>query len=364
MAEQNGSDVTLQQLDQSPPEKSLTTLRARKALRIAGSAALRIPTLILVWLMVGASGLHLLTGQGFLHSFYLAFIMLSTVGSQEPTPLDDGTKVFIIIYLALGLGIFAYSGFKFGQILLSSDLRSLWERRRMEKLIAQMSGHFIICGYGRMGRELSAYLHARNEPFVIIDEDESLLTPEMKEDGWMFLTGDAANDETLERAGILHARGLTTVLPTDADNLYVVLSARLLNSQIPIVARAADDRAAHKMRQAGATRVINPLSSGAIRMARFMISPSIENFVEVAESRGLDWEIADVNIPDSSPLINQALKDTPLREAGIMLLGVCRESGDTYFPPPGDLTLHANDNLFAFGSSENLKRLNDLLLGN
>ena len=96
-------------------------------------------------------------------------------------------------------------------------------------------------------------------------------------------------------------------------------------------------------------------------MARLMISPSIENFVEVAERRGVDWEIADVNVPEASPLVSQALRDTPLREAGIMLLGVCRDSGETYFPPPGDLTLQANDNLFAFGSAENLKRLNDLL---
>lgn len=322
---------------------------------------IQIPMLLLAMLLFGAIVLHWLTGQGLLHSFYIAFILLATVGSQEPKPLDDGTKIFVIGYLTAGLGIFAYSAFQFGQILVNADLRTIWERRRMERLIGKLEGHFIICGYGRMGQELCDYLHERSEPFVIVDEDEDLMTPQMKEDGWLFLAGDATQDEVLLQAGIETARALTTVLPTDADNLYVVLSARLLNSDIQIVARAGDDRAAQKMQQAGATRVINPLSSGAIRMARFMLSPSIENFVEVAESQGVDWEIADVQIPEDSGMVGQQLKDTNLREAGIMLLGVRRQSGENFFPPPGDLALLANDNLFAFGSSEDLSRLMTLL---
>ena len=324
---------------------------------VAMRRLLQIPLLILVMLLFGALGLRLLTGQHFLHCFYQAFILLATVGSQEPQPLNDATMVFIIIYLSLGLGIFAYSAFQFGQILVNSNLRLVWERRKMEKEISKLSGHFIICGFGRMGQELCDYLHKRHQKFVVIDEDDELLTPEMREEGWLFLHGDATQDESLQRAGIACARALTTVLPTDADNLYVVLSARLLNANLQIVARASNDRAVRKMQQAGATRVINPLSSGAIRMARFMLSPSIENFVEVAESEGVDWEIADLQVPAHSPLVNQKLKDTSLRESGIMLLGVRRETGEKYFPPPGELTILAHDNLFAFGNSENLAKL-------
>jgi voltage-gated potassium channel len=117
------------------------------------------------------------------------------------------------------------------------------------------------------------------------------------------------------------------------------------------------------MMQAGATRVINPLSSGATRMARFMLSPSIENFVEVAESEGVDWEIADVQVPEDSPLVNRKLRDTSLRESGIMLLGVCRSTGEKHFPPPGDITINSGDSLFAFGSSDDLARLGDLIAG-
>lgn len=231
----------------------------------------------------------------------------------------------------------------------------------MQGRIRKLSRHFIVCGYGRMGQELCSYLHQRKQPFVIIDDNEELFTSEMRQEGWLFLQGDATQDEVLTQAGIENARALTSVLATNADNLYVVLSARLLSADLQIVARASDDRAAQKMMQAGATRVINPLSSGAIRMARYMLSPSIENFVEVAESEGVDWEIADVQVPEDSPLVGQELRNTMLRQSGIMLLGVCRSSGEKFFPPPGDLTIHNGDNLFAFGRSEDLSRLGHLI---
>lgn len=322
---------------------------------------IQIPLLLLAIVLVGAVGLQLLTGQPLLQCFYQAFILLATVGSQEPSPLNDATMLFVIAYLSCGLGIFAYSAFQFGQILVNADFQAVLERRRMEREISKLQDHFLICGYGRMGQELAGYLAHRKQQFVIIDQDAELFRSQMSEAGWLFTVGDATQDEVLRRAGIERARALTTVLPTDADNIYVVLSARLLSANLQIVARAGDDRATQKMMLAGATRVINPLSSGAIRMARFMLSPSIENFVEVADSDGGDWEIADVHVPVNSPMVHQKLKDTNIREAGIMLLGVRRESGEKFFPPPGDLTINAGDNLFAFGSSENLGRLTALI---
>lgn len=322
---------------------------------------LQIPMLLTVVLVIGAVGLHLLTKQPLLTCFFQAFILLTTVGSEEPRPMTGAVMVFIMAYLACGLGLFAYSAFQFGNLLLNSDFRAIVERRRMENKIAKLSDHFIVCGFGRMGKELCEYLAQRSQPFVVIDEREDAFCAEQRQRGWLFLRGDATQDRTLENAGIANARGLTTVLPTDADNLYVVLSARLLSDGLQIVARASNDRAAQKMRQAGATRVINPLSSGAIRMARVMLSPSIENFIEVTEGGGVDWEIAEVQIPADSPLIAMALKDTQLRESGIMVLGVCRDSGEKLFPPPGDLQFESGDNVFAFGNAEDLSRLSALV---
>lgn len=322
---------------------------------------LQIPMLLTVVLVIGAVGLRLLTTQPLLTCFFHAFILLTTVGSEQPDPMTDSVMIFIMVYLACGLGLFAYSAFQFGNLLLNSDFRAIVDRRRMENTISKISDHFIICGFGRMGEELCDYLELRGQSFVVIDEREDAFSVELRQRGWLFLHGDATQDDILEVAGIKNARGLTTVLPTDADNLYVVLSARLLSDDLQIVARASNDRAAQKMQQAGATRVINPLSSGAIKMARIMLSPSIENFIEVTEGEGIDWEIAEVQIPGDSPLIAKALKDTGLRESGIMVLGVCRHSGQKLFPPPGHLQFEAGDNLFAFGNAEDLSRLSKLV---
>ena len=322
---------------------------------------IQIPLLLFALLLLGAIGIRLLTGQPLLDCFYQAVVLLTTVGSQEPHPLTAGTKMFVVAYLLGGLGVFTYSAFQFGQTVVSGELRAVLERRRMESATHRLSNHFIICGFGRMGATLCGYLDRRSQTFVIIDENPEVLRSEFRDHEWQFLEGDATQDEVLRRAGVERARGLTTVLPTDADNLYVVLSARLLAPNLQIVARASDERAVEKMQQAGATRVINPLSSGAIRMARLMLSPSIENFVDVAESHGIEWEIADVQVPDDSPLVHQRLSETPLRESGIILLGVCRSNGETHFPPPAELTIEAGDNLFAFGRSEKMTALPTLL---
>ncbi len=322
---------------------------------------LQIPMLIAALLLIGAIGLHLLTGQTLLDCFYQCIILLTTVGCREPAPLTTGTKIFIMIYLTSGIGVVTYGAVQFGQLLLNTDLQAMLERRTMEKDISKLSNHFIVCGFGRMGATLCEYLETRKQPFVVIDDNPAVFDEEFRARSWKYIPGDASQDDVLTKAGISKARGLTTVLPTDADNLYVVLSARLLCRDLQIIARASDDRAAAKMTQAGATRVMNPLSSGAIRMARFMLSPSIENFVEVAESEGVDWEIADVQVPALSVLVGRKLSESGLRDSGIMLLGVRKASGQKIFPPPGHLVIEPGDNLFAFASSDGVAKLTAML---
>ena len=141
------------------------------------------------------------------------------------------------------------------------------------------------------------------------------------------------------------------MLPTDADNVYVILSARMLNSKLQIVARASTEKAVEKMERAGASRVISPFSTGAVKMARFMINPSIEDFLEVADHRGADWELADVQIGEASALVGKQLMETDLRDRGVMVIGIRRASGERLMPPPGTAVIHAGDSLFAFGST-------------
>ena len=168
--------------------------------------------------------------------------------------------------------------------------------------------------------------------------------------------GDATDDAVLKRAGIERARSLASVLPTDADNVYVTLSARMLAPDLQIVARATEEKAVEKIQRAGATRVVSPFSSGAQKMARFMLTPSIEDFLEIADARG-DLELADVQITPESPYVGKRLQQTDLAKKGVMIIGIRRASGERLMPPPGSAEIQAGDWLFAFGSSDAVNSL-------
>lgn len=310
-----------------------------------------IAGLLLALTGVGALGFHLTTGSGLLESFYLAVITLTTLGSRDPGG-RPATMLFVIVYMIGGLSIFTYSAFQIGQMVVNAEFRQMLERRRMEREIQKLHGHFIVCGMGRMGQTICQFLAKRKHPFVVVDRDEDLVEGICKENNWHIVVGDATADDVLLRAGVQRARGLATVLATDADNVYVVLSARMLSSDVQIVARASDESAVTKLERAGATRVISPFNSGAVKMARFMLSPSIEDFLEITDDHGAELELADVQITEGSPYIGKPLAETDLRERGVMIVGIRRQNGERLLPPPGSAVIHAGDSLFAFGSTE------------
>jgi voltage-gated potassium channel len=260
--------------------------------------------------------------------------------------------LFTIAYLVCGVGIFAYSGFQLGQMVVNARLRSMWERRRMERAIDKLMHHYIVCGNGRMGRTICGYLAARKRPFVVIDNQEEKLLPLCAERGWLNILGDATNDDVLRQAGIERAQSIACVLPTDADNVYVVLAARMLNANLQIVVRASEERAVEKMQRAGADRVISPIHSSAEKMARFMLTPSIEDFLEIADAEGHGLELADVQIRENSPYVGKTLADTNLRSRGVMVIGIRRANGERLMPPDGSVVIQPGDCLFAFGNAD------------
>ena len=306
------------------------------------------------FLLLGAVAFRITEGWDWLQCCYTAVIIMTTVGlsATAQTELNPSTKLFIIGYLIFGIGIFTYCVSQLGQHLVNLQLRGYWERRAMDRTIRQLRGHYIVCGFGRMGSTVCRYLHSRHKPFVVVDTNADELAAGCHEHGWPYLVGDATNDEVLLTAGIMEAKALTTVLPTDADNVYVVLSARLLNEKLQIVARATDEKAIDKLERAGATRVVSPFSSGAVKIARFMLNPSVEDFFEINDDHGSQLELADVQIAATSPYVGKRLMDTDLREKGVMVVGIRRASGERLMPPPGAAVIQAGDCLFAFGSSQ------------
>ncbi len=307
--------------------------------------------LLLGLTVIGTVGLRVIEHAPWLDCLFMAVISLTTVGYGETVPLSSAGRWFIMAYLFAGLGIFTYAATRIGQWIISAEMRAFWEGRRMEKTLGQLQDHYIVCGLGRMGSTIARYLHERGKPFVVIDRDEPRLRAVCGEQGWPFVVGDASNDDILRHAGITRAHALTTVLTTDADNIYVVLTARMLNSSLPIIARASDDYAVQKMQHAGATRVVSPFSTGAVKMARFMLHPSIEDFLEVTDETGIDLELADLQLHEHSRYIGKRLSQTDLREKGVMILGVRRADGQRLIPPPPDTELRAGDCLFVFGST-------------
>ncbi len=305
---------------------------------------------------IGTVGFRLTGGHPWLECLYLAIITLTTVGSRDGGQ-STATMLFVIVYLVLGMGIFTFSAFQIGSWIVSADFQEMLEKRRMQKEISQLNGHSIVCGLGRMGQTICEYLGERNRPFVVVDRDEDHIVSICREKGWLHIIGDSTQDDILLAAGVERANSLTTALTTDGDNLFVVLSARMLNSELKIIARAAEEDSISKFERAGATRVVSPSSTGAVKMARFMLNPSIEDFIEIADSRGNDLELADIQLDDANPLVGRRLMDTDLRNRGVMVIGIRRASGDRLMPPPGDATLHAGDCLFVFGNAENVNSI-------
>lgn len=310
----------------------------------------QIIVLLVGLMLVGTVGIHTLNEDvSWLEAGYLAVITLTTVGSRDVPSTPQG-MVFVIVYLIGGISIFTYCAFQLGQLIVNADLRKMWEKRRVDQAINRLNRHYIVCGVGRMGTSICEYFANRNQPFVVIDRDEEMLETLCKDRQWLGIHGDATDDEILLRAGIERAQALATVLPTDADNVYVVLSARLLSSSVQIVARASDAGAVQKLQRAGATRVISPFSSGATKMARLMLSPSIEDFLEITDEHGSDLELAEIQIQEESGYVGKQLLQTDLREQGIMVIGIKRSSGRHIIAPEGTTTIEHGDSLFAFGS--------------
>ncbi len=311
--------------------------------------------------LLGTLGFRFFEDRTWVESLYLSVITLATVGSRDPAR-NDQEMIFVVIYLIFGLGAYSYALFTLGQLIVDAQFNQMWEKGRMEKRINQLNEHYIVIGLGRMGTSICEYLHSRKKPFVVIDRDDKLLEQYGEAHRWIYLTGDATDDDILQKAGIDRAKALACVLPSDADNTYVVLSARILNSSMQIISRASDDKAIRKITQAGASRVISPFSSGGIKMARFMINPLFEDFLEIADDNGIDMELADYLISHDSPYVGKMLLETDIRTRGLMVIGIRKTDGSKQMAPPSSTILDAGDKLFVIGSSSALQEiLTDML---
>ncbi|MGD0310877.1 MAG: potassium channel protein [Acidimicrobiales bacterium] len=305
-------------------------------------------------LVIGTVG-YLLFGFGLLDAVFQTVITITTVGFNSPHPLDGGSKVFTIVLILVGVGTALYTFSAVLEVLIDGHMRDLMRRRRMERDIDRMHGHVIVCGWGRVGREVARSLASGTTDVVVIDRDPERLggIP------FAYVCGDVADDETLLSAGLDRATALVAAIDTDADNLYVTVAARSMRPDIQIIARARNESSESKLMRAGADRVVNPQQLGGDRMASFVTQPHVVDFVDVVMHDGsLKFRLEDVTLVSGSVLAGKTLRSAHLRdETGALVLAIRRPDGRFVTNPLPEDTIEAGDVLISIGTAEQLEAL-------
>jgi voltage-gated potassium channel len=312
-------------------------------------------------MVAGTGGYSIIEGWSILDSLYMTVITLSTVGFGELRPLSDMGKLFTSVLILAGVGILFYTLTKVTEALVE---KRLFHRRRVQMDIKRTSQHVIVCGYGRMGETVCSQLIERGVPLVVVEKDPALYE-KLDESGILHIIGDATDDALLMEAGVQRAKALATVLPHDAENLFITLTARTLNNQLTIVTRASNEKNEPKMLAAGADRVLNPYRNGGRQMVRQLLHPSVTEFIDVISASGqTELSLEEVELQEGSSLIGVSLRDAPIRqEMDVIVVGIRRARQGLIFNPPSDMAPQAGDVLVALGRLENLRKLERLANG-
>jgi voltage-gated potassium channel len=317
-----------------------------------------------VLIVTGTIGYAVLEGWPIFDSLYMTVITLTTVGYGETHPLTTPGRVFTIILLLGGVFALIYAGTEVIRSIVTGELQNSLGRRLMERNLAELKDHFIVCGFGRMGRRVCREFSVERLPFVVIDSEPKTLDRFEMPYG-ISLLGDATNDELLRRAGIQKAKAVVIVVASDADNLYVTMSARLLNEKLFIVARADTEAAEQKLMRAGANRVVSPYAIGGFRVAQAVLRPTVVDFIELATAaEHLELQMEEAQISSHSALAGTNLKDSRLRQdQGIIIVAIKKRSGHMLFNPSADAVIEAGDILITLGHRKQLDRLDKLASG-
>jgi voltage-gated potassium channel len=335
------------------PEPS--SLRTRLVLPLSlVIGVLVVGTLGYLWLWRGIGGT-------WFDALFMTFTTMTTIGYGEVRPLDSAGRIFTMVIATAGIGAFFYTFSVVLDHLVETGVADTRGRRRMERRIEDLTGHVIVAGLGRVGRQAALELADAGTLFVTVDPGPAA-AHFAEERGYLVLTGDATEDAVLERAGVRRARGLIATTANDATNMYIVLSARVLNPELRIVARAADETSVAKLLRAGADQAISPYAIGGHRLAHLILNPAVVDFFETALKRDRQsLAIEDVALPPTSPVVGRTLEVLALRQAtGVSVLAVLRD-GSPFANPSPDLTLEAGDRLLALGTREQLARLEKLI---
>lgn len=313
-------------------------------------------TLLLVCL--GTWGYILIEGWNALDSLFMSIITFFTVGYQEVHPLSRAGMLYTIVLIVIGVGFFLYVAGAVIQFMVEGRVRVLMGRRRLDRKIARLKNHYIICGYGRIGKVICDKLQRENFDMVIIDNNPDLVQA-FETEKVVYICADAGDEATLIKAGIKNAKALVAALATDADNVFLVLTARQVAPHLDIIARAGNEAAKAKLAAAGANSVEAPYETGARTMAQRIIRPTVTNFLDLAFShQHNEIHMEEIPVSAESPLKNVMLKDSGIRQNYNLIIIAIKNSDDQMiFNPSFEAKIHAGDTVIAVGNPANLKKL-------
>ncbi|NOY53275.1 MAG: potassium channel protein [Deltaproteobacteria bacterium] len=321
---------------------------------------LKVSLLILAGIMAfGIVGYMMIEGWGVTDALYMTVITLSTIGFMEVHRMDTAGRIFTVVLILVGVGTVAYVFKTAIGILLEGEIREVLGRKKVNEKIKRLKEHYIICGYGRMGKHICSEFAAAMFPFVVIEKDPEVVT-EIHEKGHVVIQGDATQDETLLSAGIERATGLISVLTSDAENLYVVLSAREIKAKLKIITRAGGEGAEKKFKRAGADMVVSPYLIGASKIAQSIFRPHVASFLETAVSRDgkMGFRLDAIRISGSSSFNGVRIVDSRIREElGLLIVAVKKEDGTMNTSLAPSTILEAGDRLICVGKPEQLVEL-------
>ena len=321
--------------------------------------------LLAVITVVGTLGYIVLEGWSFIDALYMTIITVGTIGFGEVNHLDTTGRIWTMALIISGVGALGYATTSVVALAVEGTVRGYFRERRMRAEIDKLNAHYVLCGFGRVGRQVAYEFTIDNVSFVVVEQDPAKVE-DCLERGYRAVLGEASEDAVLEEAGTRRARGLVAAVDSDADNVFVVLSARKINPDLHIVARASSDESAAKLEIAGADRTLSPYAVGGRRLAALATQPLIVDFLDIVThgEKGIEFRLEEFGVPKESPLANHTIGELQIGEkTGAMVLAIRTSEGKFDTTPSAQDEIHPGDTLIVLGTNDQVTRLEALMRG-